>query len=70
MALRDGVNEENITIEQLDQRGGKVVIQYLEPEMEVIYFRETDVITSSGELINKTEEIPEDSNSANKIWGW
>ena len=46
------------------------MIQYLEPEMEVIYFRETDVITSSGELINKTEEIPEDSNSANKIWGW
>ena len=47
------------------------MIQYLEPEMEVMYFQETDVITSSGgELINSTNEIEKDSGSANKYWGW
>lgn len=47
------------------------MIQYLKPEMDIIYFQETDVITSSGgELENVTNEITGDSNSANEIWGW
>lgn len=46
------------------------MIQYLEPEMDVIYFKETDVITSSSGLINQGNEIPGDSGDANKLWGW
>ena len=46
------------------------MIRYLEPEMDVIYFQETDVITSSGELIDQTNEITGDSDTANNLWGW
>lgn len=46
------------------------MIQYLEPEMDVMYFKETDVITTSGELINQGNEIPGDSGNANDLWGW
>ena len=47
------------------------MIQYLEPEMDIIYFQETDVITSSGgELKNNTYEDEDDSGSASDIWGW
>lgn len=46
------------------------MIQYLEPEMDLIYLQETDVITSSDELINQGNEISGDSNTANELWGW
>ena len=46
------------------------MIQYLEPKMDLYYFQKTDVITSSGELINETNEIPGDSGNANELWGW
>ncbi len=46
------------------------MIQYLEPEMDLIYLQETDVITSSDELIDQTNEIPIDSDTANNLWGW
>ena len=45
--------------------------EYLKPEMEVIYFKENLVITTSGGgLIEGDVEIKDDSDSANKLWGW
>ena len=46
------------------------MIQYVKPEMDVMYFQETDVITSSGDLIDQTNEIPNDSDTANNLLGW
>lgn len=47
------------------------MIQYVKPEMDVMYFQETDVITTSGDqLTNQTDESKEDSGSAGDLWGW
>lgn len=47
------------------------MFQYLKPDLEIIYFEDRNVITSSATgLIEGDVEIKDDSNSANNLWGW